>query len=503
MTALRQARWERQVFGKSGGATAALAQAALEGLQTNVMIADPNLNIIYMNTSVMKLMREAEAELKRELPRFSVATLIGSNIDVFHKDPSHQRRMLATLSRQHAATIQIGARPFDLLVTPLTIDGKRAGFAVEWSDARARLLNVDYACQIEAISRSQAVIELGTDGTIISANQNFLRLVGYSLTELQGRNHSTLVDAAYRQSAEYQQFWERLRRGEFQAGQFRRIAKDGHEVWIEGAYNPILDSNGRVVKIVKFATDITAQVGLLGNLKTLIDRNFGEIDGAISRSESEAQSAAQAASETSGNVHAVSENAGQLAASIGEIAQSMAKSRSATEDAFNQATAVGRNTEALAGAAQAMSGIVGLIRSVASQINMLALNATIEAARAGEAGRGFAVVASEVKNLAVQAARATEQISGEIDGIQTTSAQVAGALGAIRDAVTSVRESVAVTAAAVEEQSAVTRTMSTNMQSASGAVATITASINEITMAVQQAAGAVGKTKQAAQVLVR
>jgi methyl-accepting chemotaxis protein len=150
-----------------------------------------------------------------------------------------------------------------------------------------------------------------------------------------------------------------------------------------------------------------------------------------------------------------------------------------------------------------MNGIVGLIRSIASQINLLALNATIEAARAGEAGKGFAVVASEVKNLAVQAAKATEQISGEIEGIQATSTQVADALGAIREAVTSVRESVALTAAAVEEQSAVTRSMSANMQSAAGAVSTVSASVTEISAAVLQAAQAVAKTKQAARVLVR
>ncbi len=181
----------------------------------------------------------------------------------------------------------------------------------------------------------------------------------------------------------------------------------------------------------------------------------------------------------------------------------MSNSRLATENAFEQTVAVGRNTDMLAGAAKAMSGIVGLIRSIASQINLLALNATIEAARAGEAGKGFAVVASEVKNLAVQAAKATEQISGEIEGIQVTSTQVADALGAIREAVTSVRESVALTAAAVEEQSAVTRSMSANMQSAAGAVSTVSASVTEISAAVLQAAQAVAKTKQAARVLVR
>jgi methyl-accepting chemotaxis protein len=123
--------------------------------------------------------------------------------------------------------------------------------------------------------------------------------------------------------------------------------------------------------------------------------------------------------------------------------------------------------------------------------------------RAGEAGKGFAVVASEVKNLAIQAARATEQISSEIDGIQTTSTSVAGALGAIREAVTTVRGNITLTASAVEEQSAVTRGMSSAMQTASDAVTTVTMNIGEIASAVQQAAQAMSRTKEAAQVLVR
>ncbi len=354
-----------------------------------------------------------------------------------------------------------------------------------------------------SISRGLAVIEFAVDGKIITANENFLRLMGYTMDEVRGKPHNLFVEPAYASSPEYTAFWDRLRRGEFQAAQFKRIGKHGKVVWIEGSYNPILDMHGKVAKVVKFASDITAQVELLANLKTMIDQNFSEIDGAIGLSSSEAQSASAAASETSNNVNAVAASAEELAASIAEISQSMANSRSATEHAFEQVVAVGKNTETLAQAAQAMNGIVGLIRNVASQINLLALNATIESARAGDAGKGFAVVASEVKNLAVQAAKATEQIANEIEGIQSTSTAVVDALEAIRNAITTVRESVAVTASAVEEQSAVTRDMSANMQNASGAVSTVSSNISEIASAVSQAAQAVRKTKDAARVLVR
>jgi PAS domain S-box-containing protein len=356
---------------------------------------------------------------------------------------------------------------------------------------------------MSAISRSLAVIQFETDGTIIEANENFLNALGYRLDEVRGRHHSMFVEPAARDSDSYRAFWESLRNGTFQAAQFKRIGKNGKVIWIEGAYNPILDDSGRVAKVVKFANDVTAQMDLLANLKTLIDRNFGEIDTAIGLSASEAGSASAAAGEMATSMQSVATSAEELAASIGEISHSMAKSKEATDVAFGQSVAAGENTDMLAASVRQMNGIVELIRGVASQINLLALNATIEAARAGEAGRGFAVVAGEVKNLAVQAARATDQISREISGIQGISAKVVDALGAIRGAVTTVRDNVTVTAAAVEEQSAVTRGMSANMQGASGAVSTVNANISEISAAVHQVADAVAKTKQAASVLVR
>ena len=483
--------------------TEAMKLTALDALRTNVMIADANLNITYMNPAAIALMREAEPELKKELPRFNVATLIGSNIDVFHKNPSHQRNMLASLQKPHSATIRIGPRHFDLLVSPLFDNGRRTGFVVEWADAKERLLNLDYAAQIAAIQRSQAVIAFDVNGIVLDANDNFLKLMGYALQEVRGKHHSMFLEPAARDTPDYKAFWDALKQGRHHHAQYKRVGKNGKEIWIEATYNPIVDGDGKVAKVVKFAVDISTQVELMANLKAMIDQNFGEIEGAIGLSTAEANSAAVAADETSSNVQAVAASAEELAASIGEISQSMLKSRSATENAFEQIISVGKNTETLATAAQAMNGIVGLIRTVASQINLLALNATIESARAGEAGKGFAVVASEVKNLAVQASRATEQISSEIEGIQATSRDVAGGLGAIRDAVTTVRDSVTVTASAVEEQSAVTRGMSTNMQSASHAVSTISANITEISSAVLQAAQAMAKTKEAAAVLSR
>jgi methyl-accepting chemotaxis protein len=361
----------------------------------------------------------------------------------------------------------------------------------------------DLKGQVEAIGKSQAVISFDLDGNILDANANFLAAVGYSLPEIQGKHHSMFVEPGMRTSPDYLEFWRRLKNGEFQTAQYKRIGKGGREIWIEASYNPILDASGRPYKVVKYATDVTQQVSLLVNLRGMIETNFGEIDAAVGQSTLEANSASQAATATSGNVQMMASAAEELAASVREIAQSMASSRSATDVAFAEAESANEYTGKLTSAAEAMGGIISLIQSIAGQINLLALNATIESARAGEAGRGFAVVASEVKNLASQAARATEQISTEIDAVRSVSNGVVEALTKIRDSVETMRNHVVGTATAVEQQSAVTQEMSSNMQDASLAVSRIASNIGAISAAVGRVSQAVGTTKKAAQVLAR
>jgi methyl-accepting chemotaxis protein len=357
--------------------------------------------------------------------------------------------------------------------------------------------------QVEAIGKSQAVISFDLDGNILDANANFLAAVGYSLPEIRGKHHSMFVEPGMRTSPEYLEFWRRLKKGEFQAAQYKRIGKGGREIWIEASYNPILDASGRPYKVVKYATDVTQQVGLLINLRGMIETNFGEIDAAVDQSTQEASSASQAATATSSNVQMMASAAEELAASVREIAQSMATSRVATDTAFAEAKSANEYTDKLSSAAEAMGGIISLIQSIAGQINLLALNATIESARAGEAGRGFAVVASEVKNLASQAAKATEQISTEIDAVRSVSSGVVEALTKIRNSVETMRNHVVGAASAVEQQSAVTQEMSSNMQDASQAVTLIADNIGTISAAVGKVSQAVDTTKNAARVLAR
>lgn len=368
------------------------------------------------------------------------------------------------------------------------------------TDITARKIqDADFQGQIDAINKSQAVIQFNLDGSILTANENFLGAMGYTLDEIRGRHHSMFVEPAYKNSPAYAAFWEELRRGKYQAAQYKRLAKGGREVWIEASYNPIMDLAGKPYKVVKYATDITAQVQALENLRRLLT----EIDGSMEETNMQCGAAAAAATQTSANVQSVASGAEELEASIQEIARSMTQSTSAVENAMDKTHEAEVATAKLAEAARSMTGIVGLIQDIASQINLLSLNATIEAARAGEAGKGFAVVAQEVKSLAHQAAEATDQITREINGMQEVSGEVVGALNQIRSGVEAVREYVGTTAGAVEEQSAVSREMSANMQAASGAVSEISSGINKITRAVDQATQAVSSTRDAAESLVR
>ncbi|MBR0958332.1 methyl-accepting chemotaxis protein [Bradyrhizobium japonicum] len=309
-----------------------------------------------------------------------------------------------------------------------------------------KLKNADLAGQIAAIDKAQAVIEFSMDGTIITANANFLAALGYSLAEIKGRHHSMFVDAAERDGVAYREFWAALNRGQYQAAEYKRIGKGGKEVYIQASYNPILDLNGKPFKVVKYATDTTRQVLVrMGN-----ERVRGMMESVAAGSE-------------------------ELNASVREISEAMTKSRETAMSAVDQVAAADAQAQRLTEAAQAMSGIVEMINSITGQINLLALNATIESARAGEAGRGFAVVASEVKSLANQAKQATDKIGQEIGSLNGISGDVVSALSSIKQAINNVSEYVTSTAAAIEEQSTVTNEMSTSMQRAAAEAAAIAA----------------------------
>tara|TARA_Y100000994_G_scaffold94800_1_gene78435 strand:- start:2637 stop:5591 length:2955 start_codon:yes stop_codon:yes gene_type:complete len=378
-----------------------------------------------------------------------------------------------------------------------------------------KVKNAYFEGQLAAIGKSQAVIEFDMDGIIQHANENFLTTVGYTLDEIKGKHHSMFVDPAHRASPEYAAFWDALRSGTFSSGEYRRLGKNGKEIFIQATYNPILDHNGKPFRVVKFATDITGRTqavdeikhvmtkltegDLTVNIEHALDGDFAVLGEAINRFINEMRSTITSINEAvetinvasgeiaTGNAD-LSSRTEQQASSLEETASSMEEltgtvklnaenaeqanglaaqaSKIATEGGQVIGEVVKTMTQ-INDSAQEISDIIGVIDGIAFQTNILALNAAVEAARAGEQGRGFAVVASEVRNLAQRSAEAAkdikELISDSVNKIASgnelvvksgdTMAEVVTSIKRVNDIMSEIAAASAEQAAGIEEVS--------------------------------------------------
>ncbi len=475
-------------------------------------------------------------------------------------------------------------------------------------------------CELAALRKSQAVIEFNLDGTVITANDNFQKALSYSLDDIKGKHHSMFCDPVYTASPEYRNFWADLARGEFQAGVYKRLTKQGKEIYIQASYNPIFDLNNKPYKVVKYATDITkqtlekmAQDATVGRIQSMMDnipinvmmadkdgtilyinpkskqtlktiekdlpipvekilnhsfdvfhknpahqrklvgddrnlpheakiklgqntlsllatavydnnRNYlcpmvtwevvtdrlllvqnvteasrqlaaasaelnataTQLSGNAERSTSVANSTASASEEVSQGVRTVATNTEEMSASIKEIARNAAEASTTSATTLKQAQATNLTITALGQSSQEIGNVIKVISSIAQQTNLLALNATIEAARAGDAGRGFAVVANEVKELAKQTAKATEDITSKITGIQKESTGAVDAVAAIGHTIEKLNGIAGAIAASVEEQAATTNEVSRVVQESAKGVLNITDNVKIVSQSASE-----------------
>ena len=436
-------------------------------------------------------------------------------------------------------------------------------FATEVTDELNR--NADYKGQIDSVSKSQAMIEFALDGTIISANQNFLDTLGYSLDEIKGRHHRMFVSENERNTPEYTEFWGKLNRGEYQSSEYKRIGKGGKTVYIQASYNPINDLNGKPCKVVQYASNTTAAAQAREDLKSKVDqiltvvnaaaggdltqaitvtgddpigqmavslqRFFSDLRNSVASIADNATALAGAseelsavssemssnADETSSQANVVSAASEQVSANVQTVAtgvdemnmaiREIAKNASEAARVSQQAVTVANNTNntiaKLGESSIEIGKVVKVITSIAEQTNLLALNATIEAARAGEAGKGFAVVANEVKELAKETAKATEDISQKIETIQNDTQGAVEAIRQISDVINQINDISNTIASAVEEQTATANEMGRNVSEASKGSGEIAQNITAVATAAQSTTQGASNTQQAAGELSR
>ncbi|TAJ77840.1 MAG: PAS domain-containing protein [Gallionellaceae bacterium] len=416
---------------------------ALDNASTGVMIADPDLNIIYLNKSVQAMLKHAEADIKKELPNFNADTLLGTNIDGFHKKPEHQRQMLKTFTTTFNTSIKIGGRTFRLSANPVfNAAGQRLGASVEWIDATNEVKIED---EIKEIVQAAVAGDLSQRITM-EDKDGFMKVLGEGINELTGIAENVITDAV--------QVIESVSNGDLT----HTIERE-----YQGMFKRLKDAtNGTVQKLSDTISDVRVAADSLSSASEEISAT--------------AQSLSQSASEQAASVEETSAAIEQMSASVGQNAENAKVTDGMAAKAAKEATEGGDAVKSTVTAMKQIAAKIGIIDDIAYQTNLLALNAAIEAARAGEHGKGFAVVAAEVRKLAERSQVAAREIS-EVAG---SSVELAERAGKLLDAMV---PSINKTSDLVQEITAASDEQSTGISQINGAM-------NQLSQTTQQNAAA-------------
>lgn len=516
----------------------------MDTLSVAVMIVDETGVIAYLNRAAKSLFAADTAVLRALWGARGPDALVG------HRLAEDNPVLNVDLSRLPASRdVMCAGRTFHMKISALSEDGMAVvGAVIEWFDVSEARLD---AGKFAAIDRARAILEYTPEGKILAANGNLLRLLGYTRDEIVGQHERVLVEDAHASSAEYKAFWEQLARGEQAVGQYRLMAKDGRGIWFQCNYNPIIGGDGKVVRVVTYATDVSAQVSatrvmqqavqetqrvvasaqsgdlsqripmqgksgdvesLCMGVNSLVDAMQNVIDQVKSASlaihtaaQEIAQGNADLSSRTETQASSLEETASSMERLTSTVRQNAENANHANELAMGASELASKGGGVVHAAVDTMAeiltsskkigDIIGVIDGIAFQTNILALNAAVEAARAGEQGRGFAVVASEVRNLAQRSAAAAKEIkvliSDSSEKVGTGSAQVNKAGEMMEDIVTSIRR-----------VSRIVSNIASASSEQSGGIEQINAAVTHMDEATQQNAALVEQAAAAAESLL-
>jgi methyl-accepting chemotaxis protein len=367
---------------------------ALDKCSTNVMIANVDNDIVYMNETVTAMMQRNESELRKVLPQFEARSLVGRNIDVFHKNPAHQRGMLASLTTNYRTQIKVGTLTFSLSANPvLNAAGERIGTVVEWADRTSEVIvENEVAALVQGASEGNFSQRLDLNG-----KEGFFANLSRGMNQLMETSEQGLTDVSELLAA-------------FAEGDLtKRIERDYAGLFgkVKDNANSTAENLTRVLEEVRAAADA--------------------LTGAANQVSATAQSLSQAASEQAASVEETTSQIDVMSASISQNSDNAKVTDGMATKASREATEGGSAVSQTVAAMQQIAAKIRIVDDIAYQTNLLALNAAIEAARAGEHGKGFAVVAAEVRKLAERSQEAAKEI-GSLASNSVTTAERAGKL---------------------------------------------------------------------------